>query len=216
VVAVKILAVALIVLGVASVPPNVGVDGAVVDYVRPVLKDVGGAARVNYAGICAGQDKLLLPGVAAQPAPQGTTGMAAVRQIFRDDPEVAVTRGQSGMLRITIGTVSTTVLQTRIPSLTLDAPAQYTPKDAVYIIAMTANTYAKQHGLDFGIAATVHDVIVRGPSNGAPHLPKLMQNVTVDEALDSLARTFNGIVLYGTCKMPDGKELFRANFIDGS
>jgi hypothetical protein len=210
------LAVTLTILGVVSAPASVRIDTAVVSYVRPVLKSVGGAARVNYAGICPGRDKLLLPDVAAQPAPEGTTGIAAVRKIFGSDPEVMVAQGHAGMLRITIGTVSTTVLQTRIPSLTLDAPAQYTPKDAVYIIAMTANTYAKEHRLDFGIAATVLDVIVRGPSNGAPHLPKLMQNVTVDEALDSLARTFNGIVLYGTCKMPDGKELFRANFIDGS
>ena len=148
--------------------------------------------------------------------PQGTTGIAAVRQIFRDDPQVMVTQDQSGMLRITIGTVSTTVLRTRIPSLTLNPMAQYTPKDAVFAIAISANNYAKEHRLHFGIAATVLDVIGRGPSNGAPHLPKLMQNVTVDEAFDSLARTFNGIVLYGTCKMPDGNELFRADYIDGS
>jgi hypothetical protein len=211
------LAFALTILGIVSAPANIGIGSAVVDYVRPVLKSVGGAARVNYAGICpAGENRLLLPTVDAQPASQGTTGIAAVRQIFRDDPQVTVTQDQSGILRITIGTVSTIVLQTRIPSLTLGPAAQYTPKDAVYAIAISANNYAKAHRLNFGIAATVLDVIERGPSNGAPHLPKLMQNVTVDEALDSLARTFNGIVLYGTCKMPDGKELFRLDYIYGS
>jgi hypothetical protein len=81
---------------------------------------------------------------------------------------------------------------------------------------MIANNYAKEHRLHFGIAETVLDVIVRGPSNGAPHLPKVMQNVTVDEALDSVARVFNGVVLYGTCKLPDGNELFRVDYIDGS
>jgi hypothetical protein len=51
---------------------------------------------------------------------------------------------------------------------------------------------------------------------GAPHLPPLMTNVTVDDALDSVAQTFKGIVLYGACTQPDGKELFDINYIDGS
>jgi len=194
----------------------VGVGDAVVNYLRPVLKYVGGAARVDYAGVCPGSDRLLLPDVIVQPAPQGTTGITAVRHIFRNDPQVTEAQDQSGMLRITIGAVPTTVLQTRIPSLTLSPPAQYTPRDAVYAIAMTANNYAKEHRLNFGLAATVLDVIERGPSSGAPHLPALMQNVTVGEALDSLAKTFKGVVLYGTCTLPSGKELFRADYIDGS
>ncbi len=212
--AVKALAVALSVLGAVFVPA-VGIGRAVVDYVRPILKHVGGAARVNYAGTCRG-DELYLPSVSAQPAPPEAEGISAAQQIFRNDPQVTVAQDDSGILKITIGRVSTTVLQTTIPSLTLSPSAQYTPRDAVYTIAMTANNYAKEHGLNFGIAATVLDVIERGPSNGAPHLPALMQNVTVGEALDSLARTFKGVVLYGTCTLPSGKELFRADYIDGS
>jgi hypothetical protein len=212
----KALAVALGTLSVVSTPASVRVNDAVVNYLRPVLKYVGGAARVNYAGVCPGSDKLLLPDVAVQPAPQGTAGITAVRQIFRNDPQVSEMQDQSGMLRITIGTVSTTVLQTRIPSLTLSPSAQYTPRDAVYAIAMSANNYAKEHGLNFGIAETVLDIIARGPAKGAPHLPPIMKNVTVDEALNSVANTFKGIVLYGSCKKPDGKELFRSDYIDGS
>jgi hypothetical protein len=210
----KALAVALGTLSVVSTPANVGLGHAVVNYLRPVL--VGGAARVDYAGVCPGSDKLLLPDVAVQAAPQGTTGITAVRDIFRDDPQVTEMQDRSGMLRITIGTVSTTVLQTTIPSLTLSPPAQYTPRDAVYAIAMTANNYAKEHRLNFGIAETVLDVIARGPAKGDPHLPPVMKNVTVDEALNSVAKTFKGIVLYGSCKKPDGKELFRSDYIDGS
>jgi hypothetical protein len=210
----KALAVALGTLSVVSTPANVGLGHAVVNYLRPVL--VGGAARVDYAGVCPGSDKLFLPDVAVQAAPLGTTGITAVRHIFRNDPQVTEMQDQSGMLRITIGTVSTTVLKTRIPFLTLSPPAQYTPRDAVYEIAMTANNYAKAHRLSFGIAETVLDVIGRGPAKGDPHLPPVMKDVTVDEALDSVAKTFKGIVLYGSCRRPDGKELFRSDYIDGS
>jgi hypothetical protein len=43
-----------------------------------------------------------------------------------------------------------------------------------------------------------------------------MQNVTIDSALDAVARTFTGIVMYGACMQPDGKSLFRLNFIYNS
>lgn len=66
------------------------------------------------------------------------------------------------------------------------------------------------------MAAHVIDHLVSGPAEGAPHLPPLMQSVTVDDALNSVARTFEGIVLYGTCSQPDGKELFKIDYIHGS
>ena len=40
-----------------------------------------------------------------------------------------------------------------------------------------------------------------------------MQNLTIDEMLDAVARTFNGIVAYGVCTQPDGKSFFRLSFI---
>ena len=43
-----------------------------------------------------------------------------------------------------------------------------------------------------------------------------MKDVTAEDALDSVARTFKGIVLAGTCTQPDGKELFRLDYIHGS
>jgi hypothetical protein len=212
----KVLSLALTVLSILSTPVNVGVGQAAADYLRPVLTSIGGGARINYAGICPGEGKLHLPRVDAQPAPEGITGITAVRQIFRSDPRVTVTQDQSGMLRITIGSVSTSILQTRIPTLTLDSAAQYTPASAIDTIGFALHTYAVEHGLDFDIAKYVIDHLVSGPAEGEPHLPPLMQNVTADDALNSVARTFKGIVLYGTCSQPDGKELFKIDYIYGS
>lgn len=209
------LTIALTIVGALSMSSNIGVDDAVVDYLRPILSNIGGAARVNYAGTCTGR-YVSVPSIDAQPAPPGTRGISAVRQIFRSDPHVAVMRDRSGMFRITIGSPSTTVLQTRLPALTLDSNTQYTPLAAVNSIAIAADIYAKQKRLGFGLASTVFEVIMRGPSKGAPHLPGVMQNVTIDEALDSVARTFKGIVLYGGCKQPDGKELFKISYIRDS
>jgi hypothetical protein len=200
-------------------PSPVGHMHSVIDYLRPALTYVGGVARIYYAGECPTKDRSSLvqrldfPSVWFQPPLQGATGMDAVRQIFRDDPNVTVVQDRSKMLRITIGRVSSTVLQTRLPSLTLDPVGQYTALSAIDEISFTAASYAKEHGLPFGLAPYVINHLARGPGEGDPHLPRIMQNITIDDALDAVANTFRGIATYGECKQPDGKTLFRLGFI---
>lgn len=202
-------------------PSPVGHMRAVSDYLRPVLTEVEGAARIYYAGECQARGKgstsglwqLLFPVVYLQPPRRGATGITAVRQIFRDDPNVAVMQDRSGMLRITIGSVSTIILQTRIQTLTLNPYAQYSAPSAVVTIENVPELRAAEHTLDAYPNQGIIDIIVSGPIPGAPHLPKLMQNVTVDEALDSVVRPFKGIVTYGICKQPDGKHLFQFGYI---
>ena len=202
-------------------PSPVGHMRSVIDYLRPTLTYVGGVARVYYAGECPIDrfslvQRVIFPSVWFQPPLPGATGMDAVRQIFRDDPNVTVMQDRSGMLRIIIGSVSSAVLQTTIPSLTLDPIEQYTALSALDKIAITADMYAKERGLRFGLAPSIIDHLAGGPVKGAPHLPELMQNVTLDEQLDAVAGTFKGIVTYGVCVQSNGKSLFRLGFIYGS
>jgi hypothetical protein len=203
----------------AENPSPVGHMRSVIDYIRAALTYVGGVARIYYAGECPTRyhsslvQQLLFPSVWFQPPLQGATGLEAVRQIFRDDPNVTVTQDRSGMLRITIGSVSSTLLRTRVPSLTLDPIEQYTALSAIDEIAFAAASYAKDRGLPFSLAPYIINHLARGPGEGAPHLPGMMQNITIDDALDAVAKTFKGIVTYGECKQPDGKTLFRLGFI---
>lgn len=44
---------------------------------------------------------------------------------------------------------------------------------------------------------------VKPPTLGAPHLNASMVNLTLDQALDSVAQTFRGVVLYGACAAPN-------------
>lgn len=206
------LKLALIALSIASTSANAGVGGAAADYLRPVLNSIGGAARINYAGVCPGQRKVRAPSVGVRPAPPGISGMTAVREIFRNDPDVSITQDESGMPTITIGSVSTSALQTKLAKLSLSSVAQYTPMSAIVTISNALQANAAEH---VESATTVVDIIVSAPIEGRPHLPPVMQNITVDDALDSVARTFKGIVLYGACTQSDGKELFDINYIDG-
>jgi hypothetical protein len=195
---------------------------ALIHYLRPAVQ-YGGSGRIYYAGECQAPGKdtsefwqLLFPAVYLQLPRQGATGITAVRQIFRDDPNVAVTQDRSGMLRIMIGSVSTAILQTRIQTLTLNPIDQYSAPSAVVAIENAAELHAAERRLNVYANQGIIDIIVSGPIAGGPHLPKLLQNVTIDEALDSVVRTFRGIVTYGICAQPNGKSLFQFGFIYGS
>lgn len=193
-------------------PSPVGHMHSIIDYLRPALENVGEVARIYYASECP-MKRNELDSVWLEPPLQGATGIDAVRQIFRDDPSVTVTQDRSGMVRIVIGSVSSTVLQTRLPSLTLNPFAQYTAASAVDEIAFTADSYAKERRLPFRLAPYLIDHLASGPGAGRPHLPATMQNITIDGALDAVAKTFSGIAVYSECGEPDGKILFRPGFI---
>jgi hypothetical protein len=202
----------------AENPTPVGQLRAIVSYVRPLLEGIGGAARVYYAGECPGHDYpmsgILFPSTYLEPA-QGATGVTAIRQIFRNDPKVSVAQDRSGMVRITVGSVSTTLLQARIPRITLTPDDQYTVLSAVDEINETTAAYAAKLRLGYGMAPFFIDHLIQQPMDGLPHLPATMQNVTLDETLDVVARTFKGISTYGECKTPDGRSVFHVDYFYG-
>jgi hypothetical protein len=147
---------ALLLLASATPSPAiVGHESAVIDSLRPRLSHVGGAARIYYAAECraaeydtSGLLQLLFPAVYLQRPSQGAVGMDAVRQIFRDEPNLTVVQDRSGMVRITIGTPSIAVLQTRIKALTLNPDNQYSAPSAVAAIKNAPELYAAERMLD--------------------------------------------------------------------
>lgn len=49
------------------------------------------------------------------------------------------------------------------------------------------------------------------PADDLPHLPAEILNVTMDQALDMIARTWGVIVFYGACAAPSTYEVFFAD-----
>jgi hypothetical protein len=68
--------------------------------------------------------------------------------------------------------------------------------------------------LNYGLRVppTLINEIMVQPAEGLPHLPSTMTNVTMDKALDMVARTFRGVVIYGACTEP---HLYRIDFTGG-
>jgi hypothetical protein len=46
-----------------------------------------------------------------------------------------------------------------------------------------------------------------------PHLSASMKDLTMDRALDAVAKTFGGIVIYETCEERSGKRLVSLDFV---
>jgi len=176
-------------------------EGAVLKYLRPALKSSGKAPRVYYRASCQGKggNPVPFPRTEVQPPSKGKTGVAAVREVFRDDKDVTVTEGRTGIIRIRIGKAPDAFLQTKISLLTLKPMEQYNPTLAVSAIESTGEVEAAMRRLGVRPVQAIGTQLIAEPAKGLPHLPSSMKNVTVDQALDSIAKTFKDVVVYGAC-----------------
>jgi hypothetical protein len=177
---------------------------AMIDNLRPVLRAAGKVARIYFAGKCqkvGDLEGVLFPPIHVQAPLQSTTGLAAVRDIFRDEAGVSVAdEAHDGIIRIVIGKVPLTILDTPIPVLTFGPSQQYTDTLAIWRITDSKEVIAAEKKLGLHIAGPPMRISLgMDPAEGLPHLPASMTNVTVDQALDTVAKTFGGIVVYGTC-----------------
>jgi hypothetical protein len=209
-------------LGAGDVPSN-GEESqrnqaAVLKYLGPALKSRGGVARIDYVTACAAKDgtPLPFPAVKVEPSSKATSGLTAVREIFSSDKNVSVSESRFGVARVTIGRlIGSMILQTKIHSLALDQDEQYNAVPTIYAILGCKEVQAAMHQLGFEQPPTVMHAGIAQPEEGQPPLPRLparITDLTVDQALDLIAKTFGGIVIYKECADANGKRLFSLDF----
>ncbi|SRR5579884_469846 len=177
-------------------------EDAVLRYLRRVASSSDIAMRLYYLGACGpgAQDLVPFPFTKVQPPSAGKTGLAAVREIFNNDTNVTVTE-DAGIIRILIGKVPIEILQTKISLLTLEPLAQYNPNQAIIAINNTNEMQAAMRalGLSFVGSASSSRTL---PSEELPHLPASVKNMTVEQILDLIAKTWDGPVIFGACTNP--------------
>lgn len=179
----------------------------------PALAPVGSAARLYFATQCSRDNENTFapfPRLTLAPANAQATSLDAVRAIFRYEREAAV-EDRAGIIKITLGVVPTDLLSTRIARLTLASQARWTPYNAIDTIqnAPEVQTAMRRLNIRFPGGLRIVDII-SGPTgdNRYPHLPSSLENVTMDQALDAVAKTFRGLVIYGVCMRPNGQSVF--------
>ena len=188
---------------------------AVLKVLRPLLTSTKDGGRIYFRAACQPESEFAVPfpNIAVQIAPLGKTGLAVLREVLPNDAGISVSRRTQGIVSIRVGNVPDAILQTRIGHLRFSSSEQYDPQDAIGVIlgARELIFAAKQHGYSSVLA--INDHPMKPAAIGSPHLPSFMNNVTVDMALDRIAKTFGGIVLYGAddCQ---GKHQFFIDYAD--
>ncbi len=206
-----------------SEPPNLrrglgksgdGTRDVLVRLLERALKPVGGCGRLYALGKCGenGGEGIRFPKLELQAAANGKTGVEAIQDILRKDKGVSVTKGRTGMAEIRIGSVSSDFLKTKIARITLDPVERYNVWEALSAIlqAKEVEISARRMGMEPATTIVLHHI--SEPAPGSPHLPTSMKDVTLDEALNRVAETFGGLILYRECVRKNGTRLFSVTF----
>jgi hypothetical protein len=174
---------------------------AALDFLRSSFKRELTGGRVYYSASTCEAGSALIPFPELKVKKSATTkfGLPAVQEVFADDPRVEVREGADGIIDIVIGDVPKEFLQTRIHRIDLDSEARFNAILAVDAIMATKPVAAAQKKLNLLSPIVFEDTLLSWPLPGLPHLPRTVKNITLDQALDTVAKTFSGIVVFGYC-----------------
>jgi len=180
----------------------------ILKYLRsPSFRDY--TVRVYYEAACGLHNPgpfLPFPSITVEPPRKGQTGVIAARHIFRNARNVTVKEDPGNVIRIWIGNVPKAILRTRIELVKLDEETRHYKKATVDAILKTKEIQSAMQALRLETPPYFSSETAINP---APY-PAELKHVTLDEALDVIAKAWDGIVVYGACPNPDdsGAKLF--------
>ena len=186
----------------ASTEPGKHYERAVLEQVFPALRSTNNAGRIYYEASCPPGEMdypLAFPRVDVQPPLKGATDLDFVRSIFRPAREKWIVEKIGGIIRIRFGKAPDTILQTQIHRLNLQPIEQFNPLLIIDAIVNSPEVRSAMADLHVVVPQRVYSMIFTPPAEGLPHLPPEISSVTIDQALDMIAKTWSGVVLYGAC-----------------
>jgi hypothetical protein len=138
--------------------------------------------------------------------------VASFREMFQSEKVASISESADGVIRIRIGAVPDAFLQKKISNIKFRPEERYSEQLALEAIGSARDVRAAAQSVGIEPANGFADILYSGPIPGEPHLPRSMKNVTVGEALETVAKTFDGIVVYGICP---SKHLYTIDFRGG-
>jgi len=177
------------------------------------LKPEGKSVRLDYRGACeaSNSDVISFPTIKLSSPREEGSSLSKVTEMLRDNRGISVNEDAGGIIRIKVPGVSGAILQTKIAQITLDRDEQYDPNAAIWAILNTKEIQSAANQTHTRLALSVGG-LENIPSKGMPHLENSWKDVTVDQALDRVLRTFPGLVEYKECTRPNGDSLFNVRF----
>jgi hypothetical protein len=192
---------------------------ALMHYVRPTLRPVYGAARVYAVDDYLGDTKCQFPKLRMQAPSHHKLGVDAIREVFARDRRIKIVVDSARIPRIVFGKPTSSLLQTKIHRLKFNTHERYNCLSAYQAIENTKEIQSAIHNLGFdrpfGSSSTERVVVmsenVQEPYPGVRHLPSSIRDVTFDQALDLLAKTFSEVVFYEECTDSKGAREFHVS-----
>lgn len=167
----------------------------------PMLKAACGVGRLYVHTKCLGaaEDILFFPLIAVKSGTKEKAGLPAIRDALAKNKGVTVAERRPGLIGIWIGGVNNDLLRTKIHVLKLEPLQRYNYQDAIVAIISTREVQTKMRELRVEVSPRVVHYPISYPDPKLPHLPGSMTDLTMDEALDRVAQTFGGLVIYEEC-----------------
>jgi hypothetical protein len=125
--------------------------------------------------------------------------VATLRRFFAKDSRVRIV-DSNDIIRIKFGEIPAAILQTKIAEIKFSQEDQYNPELAVMKIENAPEVRAQMSKLGIQTLSLPMNMILQQPMPGFIHLPPIMREITMDEALDVVATTFNGVVETAYCQ----------------
>jgi hypothetical protein len=189
----------------------------ILERLLPAFKKNPNGVRISYGARCSAALRFpLIPPIRLQKASRSNTMLKAARSVFGGDDNIVVSSDELGNVRIGIGNAPDPLLRTRIAMLRLDEIEQYNPFDAIGAIQATKEVQKAAAALHLRPVPRIRVQLIQRPTAGAPHLPAILQNLTVDQILEWLAARFKGAVLYGVCTQGPQPHDFLLDFFDSA
>jgi hypothetical protein len=181
---------------------------------RPMLKASGGAGRLYVRSKCLGQSGNLLffPRIDIKFGSNRKTGIAGIQGLLDNNKEVKIAERQPGLAGIWIGTVSNDLLSTRIHLIEFGPRQRYNYYDAIEAIVGAKEIQEKMRDLQMDELTSFASYPILDPDPRLRCLPESMTNLTMDEALDQVARAFGGLVIYKECSGEKPMRIFSVDF----
>jgi hypothetical protein len=127
-------------------------------------------------------------------------------------------KGPDDIVKISVGKVPTNILDTRVALLNLQPIEQYNPGEVIDALESTKELKNAVKSLGFLLVRPIHLELLYQPvpEDPAPHIPAVLQNVSIDQVLDMVAGTFGGVVTYGLCTAGPAPRLLFISYIHSS
>jgi hypothetical protein len=188
--------------------PGVSYDAGL-SAVMQVLSKVHASGSLEYWGRCETHfNRFELPKLRLSGKVTADDPVAALSELFRDDPEMRVGLDENGFIRMVDANTPADLLQVRIKHIPLKRDDIFPPTDVrfdsrdalgVILLAPEVLAFMKSHNIEQRFPFEFVTGRRPMPSPALPHLSQEMNNVTLSQALDDVLRTFPGLWVYEVC-----------------